>query len=219
MTQTEKFITALAKIISYAIHPALMPTVSVAMVLVYVDFQRITVAPYAQVLILIFLVTFIVPVILFLLMLRTKLIRSLEMETKEERAIPFLFTTVFYTIIAYFFVSQPLLDFRISLVLSAIALSLCCVALLSLLYKVSVHAVGVGGLLGFLFAFQYLNPMHDLLNPTLFVLFLGGLVGSARLYLRVHSPHQVATGYLLGFTVCFFFCLFSYAFGFLALFL
>jgi membrane-associated phospholipid phosphatase len=70
-------------------------------------------------------------------------------------------------------------------------------------WKISAHMFGVGGLMGGVMAVshyvEHVNPHY--LIMALFL--ISGLVGSSRLLLKKHTPAQVYTGFLLGFTVSF----------------
>jgi membrane-associated phospholipid phosphatase len=77
------------------------------------------------------------------------------------------------------------------------------VTLITLFWKISAHAVGTGGLLGFLFGIVYSFAATELLYPTLVCVLATGLLLSARLYLNAHTPVEVGAGFLLGLTVCF----------------
>jgi membrane-associated phospholipid phosphatase len=78
--------------------------------------------------------------------------------------------------------------------------------------KISSHTVGIGGILGFILVFlfqhkeaglliQGVNDVIYLIPLSLFFLFfvfLAGLVGSSRLYLKAHQPMQVYGGFIIG---------------------
>ena len=70
----------------------------------------------------------------------------------------------------------------------------------NLFEKISLHAMGMGGFLAIVI--MALNiTQYDLTYLFLLVIFLSGLVGTARLILKAHQTREIYTGYMLGF-VC-----------------
>jgi len=69
-------------------------------------------------------------------------------------------------------------------------------------FKISMHMLAQGGVLGTVMAVQaiQLSPLWKL--NAILVLF-AGLVGFARIHMGVHRHIEVYAGYLLGFAVCF----------------
>jgi membrane-associated phospholipid phosphatase len=88
-------------------------------------------------------------------------------------------------------------------ILAAVSVCIGLVTLITLFWKISAHAVGTGGLLGFLFGIVYSFAAVELLYPTLVCVLAAGLLLSARLYLNAHTPAEVGAGFLLGLTICF----------------
>jgi len=195
-------IQKLCKLISYIFHPALMPAVGYLLF-----FFLLSSEPFGQrqilFLSLIFLGTFVIPAFFLLTLRYTGFISSLNMENRRERAIPFLFTTIFYTLLAYLMIQKVYYEIQIVLLTGGVALSMCITTLVTLFHKTSVHTIGISGLLGFLFSFQAANTSLSLLLPIVSLFFLTGMVMSSRLYLKAHTPNEVWSGFLIGFGTCF----------------
>jgi membrane-associated phospholipid phosphatase len=195
-------IQKLSKLISYIFHPALMPVVGYLLF-----FFLLSSEPFGQRQILflsiIFLGTFVVPAFFLLTLRYTGFISSLNMENRQERAVPFMFTTIFYTLLAYLMIQKVGYEIQIVLLTGGVALSMCVTTLVTLFHKTSVHTIGVSGLLGFLFSFQVANTSLELLLPIVILFFLTGMVMSSRLYLKAHTPNEVWSGFLIGFGTCF----------------
>lgn len=67
-------------------------------------------------------------------------------------------------------------------------------------WKISLHAIGMGVISGFIFAYYFqMVEFPELLLPALIV--LSGIVLSARHYLKLHDLKQLFAGYFLGFIV------------------
>jgi membrane-associated phospholipid phosphatase len=66
-------------------------------------------------------------------------------------------------------------------------------------WKISIHMVGIGGLLGAVLALTtYHYPMDALILLCSIILIAGGLA-SARLWLGAHTKGQVYAGFAVGF--------------------
>ncbi|WP_338759818.1 phosphatase PAP2 family protein [Bernardetia sp. ABR2-2B] len=195
-------IQKLCKLISYIFHPALMPVVGYLLF-----FFLLSSEPFGQrqvlFLSLIFLGTFAVPAFFLLTLRYTGFISSLDMQNRKERAVPFMFTTVFYTLLAYLMIRKVGYEIQVVLLTGGVALSMCLTTLVTLFHKTSVHSIGISGLLGFLFGFQAANTSLELLLPIVTLFFLTGMVMSSRLYLKAHTPNEVWSGFLIGFGTCF----------------
>ncbi|PSK97281.1 phosphatase PAP2 family protein [Cecembia rubra] len=152
---------------------------------------------------MVFLTTCIIPLLSMVMMRLTKNITSFQMNAKEERVFPFSMISLFYMITTYLFY----LKFRIdpALLLALVAITICVIILTSatFFWKVSAHMTGISGLVAIITALALKFPAYDYLNQVVSSIIIAGLVGSSRLYLNAHTPGEVFTGFLLGFSVCF----------------
>lgn len=191
----------LAKYISVILHPLLMPTYGFAFLFFTHNYISTFIPLNIKILIIgiTFIFTFILPAINALILLKLGRIRSLEMETSGERVIPYLSTFMYYLALFYLFYSAKFSPVFIILILGA-ALSVLVTLLINFKWKISAHAVGIGGIIGAIMGIS-LRLMIDLQLIVVFTLVLAGIVGFARLKLLAHSPAQVYTGYLIGFLI------------------
>jgi membrane-associated phospholipid phosphatase len=74
--------------------------------------------------------------------------------------------------------------------------------LINLKTKISLHAGGVGMLVGYIVAYS-LNQSFLLVWPMILAILVAGLVIMARLYLNKHTPKQVYLGFGLGSLITF----------------
>lgn len=76
-------------------------------------------------------------------------------------------------------------------------------ALITNFWKISLHAIGIGGFVGFMVGLNQYSHLanFEIVLPMLF--FLSALVLSARLKLNAHSLGQVYAGFVLGICVSF----------------
>lgn len=162
-----------------------------------------------------FLILFLVFIVmapgLSLVVLRlNKTITSLHLESKEERLTPIAIMT-FYCLILYLFLIFQAESTRIPSILKAMVvgggLSSLAAYFITKKSKISLHGMGMGSLFGFVYMFSV--PLEQApLSMLVTVLMVGGLVMTARLYLKAHSLKEVGAGYLLGFAsqvICIYF--------------
>ncbi|MGB3947682.1 MAG: phosphatase PAP2 family protein [Bacteroidia bacterium] len=191
----------IAKIISYLFHPLLMPTYGFALLFYTNNYISTFTAPEVKLVILgiTFVFTFLLPAFNVLILLKTGRIKSLEMETNSERLLPYISTTLYYFALFYLFFNAGFPSVFKVVVLGA-AICLLLTLLINLKWKISAHAIGIGGTAGVILGIIYRLRL-DLELIFMFTLFLAGIIGFARLKLNAHSPAQVYTGFLLGFLV------------------
>lgn len=120
----------------------------------------------------------------------------LQMPTRRERIVPFIFISLMYSFVAFVFFYK--LPFSSSFnKLMAVSAALVVVAtVITLFYKVSVHSLGWGGFLGIILPLITFSP--SLLFPAATAVVIAGLVISSRLLLNVHTPRETFIGVLAG---------------------
>ena len=93
----------ISKIFSILLHPLFIPTIVIFVILNEVDFFNILFSSYKTLLYSIVIIfTLVLPLIISMLFLKLKRIKSLEMETIEERNSP-LFYTILVMILGFSF--------------------------------------------------------------------------------------------------------------------
>ncbi|MGB3799774.1 MAG: hypothetical protein WA952_08145 [Lewinella sp.] len=159
-------------------------------------------------LILIFLDTFVIPVIAVIIMAKLNMINSVMMHEKSERIGPLLLVMVLYFWIFWNFNNNSQTPTIFSSFLLGVVIALVLVFIINLLDKISLHATGMGGLVGVciimlgLFGPNGIGIGSITFGLPLLVavsLILAGMVGTARLALGGHSPMQLYAGYMVGF--------------------
>ncbi len=185
-----------AHIWSAVFHPLALTSYLFA-VLFYAD---LSIFPFSfrakeQLMLLVFLSTCLLPLITMLLLSIFNLIPSLYLPERHSRPVPFLIMSLLYSLATYYFYFHFKVGIMISLTLLIITLALFLLTLISLFYKMSAHAVAIGGSVGILCGFQVQNPNYMLFYPVLVGFILAGFILSARLRLRAHSPDEILSGF------------------------
>jgi len=176
-----------------------MPFFAVVLVMNLNTYIAYSISPQVQRIIisLVFITTGALPVLTAIILLQKGMIRSLEMESIAERRIPFISTAVFY-LICFYLLRQLPVPRLLSLMVLGATITIFIAWLLSFRWKVSIHMIGIGGLIGMLFGLsQILNA--DLLTIIITSTIFSGLLGTSRLILGAHTPKQVYIGFLIGF--------------------
>jgi len=146
----------------------------------------------------IFIMTFIVPTLSSFVLLKIGVISSMKMPTIQDRKYPFLFAFLIYAVDTFFFYRIFQRDMFFAIILGFIALTMLLVTLISLRWKISAHAAGLGGMWAFYIIASTLNTMQFNLELCLAIIIITGLTISARLALNSHNLMQVVAGFLLG---------------------
>lgn len=193
--------TRLAKIISIVFQPLLVPTYSMLILFSMNNYLSLMVPYPAKKLLmwLIFLSTFVFPVLFVFILYKRGMINSIEMDKREERVFPLVITGVFYSL-AYYIIYQTQLDVIYQRLFMGSALLIGIALVVSFYWKISMHMIGFGGMLGALIGIN-LVAYVDLTFYVILSAFICGLVGFARLKLMAHTPAQVYTGFLTGFVL------------------
>lgn len=195
----------IANILSYVLHPLLMPTYLFAVLYflaptsVGADTLNVKFKLFA--LTIIFIYTFVFPSISIYWFYKRGLIESMKMENLSDRKFPFFLTACIYFILGYFLYSKNIFLYPSAYIIWAIALVILLVAIISLRWQISAHAAGIGGVIGIM-AITLLRLGEDALyTPLMGTIILAGYLLSARLQLNAHTPAQVGAGVGLGFVV------------------
>lgn len=185
-----------SKLISYFFHPINFPIIGT--ILFFLFIPEFIFKPQEYLIIaVIFIGTYIFPILLLWLLKRFEMIKSYHMVTIEERKFPLLLFISISFIIGHWLYKSAIVDL-LSLFFFGYGLSLIGISLfLYLKIKVSLHTLAISGLIGFLIYFSYFYKINIItILATLFV--LAGLVASARLKLRAHQLNEVLLGGAIG---------------------
>jgi len=155
---------------------------------------------------IIFCVTFVLPVLNIGLFRLLGTVKNFSMPTRGERVFPFIFISVLYCVVTYLFYSRLRISpndnmFRFLLIVDLLVVV---ATLITFFYKISVHSLAMGGLIGILLPLNKAADSGVLFYPLLGVILLTGVVMAARLRLNAHTLREVLSGALVGFAVSFF---------------
>ncbi len=156
----------------------------------------------------VFLYTFLLPAFATFMMLQLGFIESLDMKDKQERIGPLIATTIFYLWLSYNYYKTDVAPLAFTVFMVGAAISLCIAFVINTVSKISLHAIGVGGLMGMIvismmhYSYPAVNIGGHLINTNWILIFgilITGLVCSARLSLDAHEPMDLYGGLFIGF--------------------
>ena len=187
-----------ATIVSYILHPLLVPTY-IIIFLLNMDVFLAFMIPFTVrlwIISMFFMVTFAMPAMMIWMMHRKGFIASMQMEIRSERFYPLLLTTIFWAI-GYILLSRTGLPVIYYQYLLGGITALIIAMIVNHFWKISLHMLGMGGLTGVFLGFSFRIGVDVFLLLTVLIL-LSGLVGYARLKVNSHNPPQVYAGYIVG---------------------
>jgi hypothetical protein len=145
---------------------------------------------------MIFLFTFLFPVVNIFLLYKLKRISSFTLSQQHTRTYPYITTSIFY--FGLFYLVKDLniwANIKLFVLSGGVIIFLC--AMINMKYKISAHMAGIGGLMGLLINAAGLIQ-GNLLPYYIGIIVLAGIIGSARLLLQEHVPSQIYAGFALG---------------------
>jgi len=190
----------LTQLISILLHPMFMPLLALHLTLLVLPSIAFTLS---QNLLLIYGIlvfsTMVLPLVSIYWLLRKGKVSSLEMSNHKERSLP-LFKTVIWMSFGYYLLQNllfyaPILKAEL---LGAIIIILIA-AMVSKFWKISLHLLGIGGVVGVFIALQIMHG--GFLYLLLFFILFSGLLGVARIKQKAHNHAQVYVGFLVGLSV------------------
>lgn len=189
----------LSRFVSVVFHPLMMPFLATCILFNTGNYLSYTVSSGLQRFLyaIIFLSTYLLPATIAWMMRQRGWIRSMEMEERKERHIPFLMTFTCYLGGVYLLNQLPV-SRLFGLTLTGAALAILLGFLINLRWKISIHMIGVGGVIGLFYGFGRFFHLSSA-NALVALAVLAGIIGTARLQSRAHTPSQVYAGFLTGF--------------------
>ncbi len=151
----------------------------------------------------------VLPLVGIVLLKKLELVKTNEMESRYERIGPLIITGMLYAWLSVnFYRSNGNVPDPITLVTIGATLALFIAFFLNNFFKVSLHAVGIGGLImgsiimAMNWSYGYVmwfggSSLH-IIALVILILVLSGLVLSSRMYLGAHNLSQIYHGFVVG---------------------
>jgi len=189
-----------AHFFSYVFHPLFIPIYTIAFLIFFHPSYFAGFSPYdkSRILLTTALNTVFFPAFAVLLMKGLGFIKSIFLRSQQDRIGPYLTSMIFYFWTAWvFFKTEP----RLALIMPSFMVGVFLTTVVGLLsniyFKISMHAMGVGGMLGlFLIIMQY-NTMW-MAWPLCIALLVTGITLTSRMIVSDHTPKEIYLGLFFG---------------------
>jgi hypothetical protein len=185
------------KTISVIFHPIVVPTIGVLIYFIIIPNSYPSNQKYVL-LSLIFIATYIIPLLILILFKKLKLIKSFNANSIQERKLPVAMMIVLFYLLGNIIAGiSNMRDICLLFYATSAALILLYI-LFTFRLKTSIHLLSLGIstsfflLLGFIYSYSF--PTVVIIN-----ILLAGLVANARLYLKAHTATEVYLGFFSGF--------------------
>ncbi len=204
----------IAYFFSIVFHPLLMLTYMLLLLLLINPylFGVHQLGANTHLILLIFLSSFVIPAFAVGMMKALDMIDSLEMKTKTERIGPYIVTGILYLWLFQNMLYNPDIPGAYKIFVLGATIGLFMAFFFNLFTKISMHALGMGGLLGMtiltMLLFSYNTFTIDLGSFGLLemstsallmiVILLAGIVCTSRLILKAHSLQDLYSGFIIG---------------------
>lgn len=124
-------------------------------------------------------------------------IQSIRMQTQRDRVIPYIATMTFYFWSFLVFHHQKEMPAILTAFVLGCFLAVVLAFISNLVLKISMHALGMGGLLGLMLC-TFGDPYYNIALPLMIVILLSGIVCTSRLILGEHSLREIYLGFIFG---------------------
>jgi nitrate reductase NapE component len=188
-----------ASFFSYLFHPIFIP-VYVVWFLTFVHpsyFSGFSIAAKKQTLLIVFINMVAFPLLSVALLKGVGFIQSIFLRTQKDRIIPYIACGIFFFWGYLVFRNQPHYPTIITAFILGVFLASSAALICNIYFKISMHAIGVGGLLGIFLVIMKSNTML-MTWPLCIALLITGIVCTARLLISDHSNKEIYGGLVVG---------------------
>jgi len=184
---------------SYLFHPLFIP-VYIIIFLAYIHpyaFSGFSAREKQQSIVIVILNIVFFPLISVLLLKALGFIESIYLRTKKDRIIPYMACGIFFFWAYTVFKEQSHYPLLLTSFLLGIFLASSAGLIANIYFKISLHAIGMGGWLGLFLIIFGSNSMH-MSWPLCVVILLTGIVCTSRLLISDHNTKEIYSGLLAG---------------------
>ena len=155
----------LSKFISFAFHPILMPTYAILLLFTFSPLfsEFMSIKQKTQIIKLAVVFTFLLPIFSVIILKKFKIVSSFYMENQKERRWPLLFALGWFYLLLRLLETLHTHYIIVTLMLGAMLILLIS-AIISNFWKISLHMLGIGGVLGAFLA------IHTLFGGNIFLI-------------------------------------------------
>lgn len=188
-----------AHLVSYIFHPLFIP-VYVTYFLTFIHpsyFVGFSAAQKTWIIVRVAYTMVFFPLLTVLLLRALGFNKSFFLKTQKERIIPYIACGIFFFWAYLVFRNQPEIPSVLTAFTFGVFLSSSAALLANINMKISMHAIGMGGLIGIFLVIMLLNTML-MTWPLSLAFLIAGLVCTSRMIVSDHTPNEIYMGLLLG---------------------
>lgn len=186
----------LLKSISYIFHPLIMPLLGV--IFYFSKSPRFMPKEVIQAkLISLFILTVILPILLFFLLRTLGKVKSIKLETTSERIYPLMLNSVIIMLVLKRIVTPDQVVELYYFFLGVLISNLACLLLAIFKFKASIHMIAISGITMFFIALSIYFNIN--INGTLALMsIIIGAVATSRLHVKAHTGAELILGIFIG---------------------
>lgn len=163
---------------------------------IYLSDIPVEIKKYAYLIVALF--SIILPLAMLSIMVYWHIVQDIELTERRERFIPMVFSFVSIFLL-YVIINRTIPIKLLKTYTLAMAVVLIVYLISNFKIKTSLHLLGLGGITGLLVIISVLFQA-DLFIWLSIVIFISGIVASARIYLQVHTFPEIIFGFIAGFS-------------------
>jgi hypothetical protein len=138
------------------------------------------------------------PLVAVLLLKAVGFVKSIFLPTQKERIIPYIITNFFFFWTFWVFRNTGDSPVIMKAMTLGVFLASSAAILFNIYHKISMHAIGVGGLVGLSVTSLYSEPSVISALPLTVALLIAGFVCTARLIVSDHKASDIYIGFIVG---------------------
>ncbi|MEO7307705.1 MAG: hypothetical protein ABIR78_09430 [Ferruginibacter sp.] len=189
-----------AYLFSVLFHPLFIPFYVVAFLVYYHPsyFSGFSYYTKLKLLLTTALNTVFFPAFAILVMKGLGFVKSIFLRTQQDRIGPYLSSMIFYFWAArVFFKFQPELTPVLATFMTGVFLTTAVALIANVFFKISMHAIGCGGMIGIFIIIMFSNSML-MTWPMCIALLITGIVCTSRLIVSDHTEKEIYLGLAVG---------------------
>jgi membrane-associated phospholipid phosphatase len=197
-----KFGQFTSKVFSVLLQPFFMPLYSVALLLVYTNFFGIYRGQLFNFLLPIFIFSTFLPSLFIFILWKLRYIKEVNLPSRSERTLPYIIFITSNVSLTYFFYTSGVYIWFLGLVGAPAVIALAAL-IINFFWKISAHALGIGGLIGGVLSVSMNVSVGNPVLLFIILFMLAGCLGVSRLYLRKSTPAQIYAGFIIGLVLAY----------------
>lgn len=189
-----------AQIFSFVFHPLFIPVIA-TWYLAFIQkgyFIGISSSKKWMIIIPVAYNTIFFPALSVVLLKALKFINSIFLKTQRERIIPFVAANIFYFWLYLVFRSKPQIPTVLTAFIFGVFLSSSVGLFANSYYKISMHGLGVGALLGLLLLIIVSGSPYSIFLSAMITFLITGFVSTSRMIVSDHKPFDIYSAIVLG---------------------